>query len=61
MFGIPSPEVPPTTEVCKEWEVDVTLNVDDIKTENRPTSDDGQYCKLWEVNGLSLGFDSETN
>ena len=38
MFGIPAPKVPPTTEECSKWEVDVTLNVDDMQNRDKPTT-----------------------
>jgi len=58
MLGLPAPKLSPTTEKCVEWEVDVTLNVDDMLNRDKPTTDDGQYCKLWEVTGSDLGYDS---
>lgn len=38
VFGIPAPPVPPTTQECVKWTVDVTLNVDDIRVDKRPTT-----------------------
>lgn len=38
VFGIPAPPTPPTTQECVSWTVDVTLNVDDIRADKRPTT-----------------------
>lgn len=59
MWGLPSPKIPPATEYCVKWEVDVTLNVDDIAVDKRPTADDAQFCKLWQILGDNVGYDSK--